>query len=368
MVAALVTPAPVAAQVEDGATMTVLRGQVAVIRSDGSAVQPAPSGTVVKSGDELRTLSQTGALITFFTGTEIEMGADTILTVDRVSKQGSTVDISLKQVLGVTLNRVQTLTDPNSSYRIEAGGATAVVRGTTFALIGPVPTSQGNIVALVCLADCDSHTTFNGCATSPFTALGAEVEHGKAQSGCDSYGVGRDADYFNEAAQAVTTFEQSFANGNGVSNPGNTNLGQERTHPEVETKRAEDQKEDTDTVASVNPAPSPPGHVTLSGLCTNGATSGSNCAITASNLNGGQVGGIPRLAIQTISSSGSVTTETNNCAPITSSLTSACNFTLSGRVFQGGLATLVFPLAAGGQDIFTAAFGCTTPRSPGQPC
>src|SRR4051812_42301995 len=107
MVAALVTPVPVAAQVEDGATMTVLRGQVAVIRSDGSAVQPAPSGTVVKSGDEIRTLSQTGALITFFTGTEIEMGADTILAVDRVSKQGATVDISLKQVLGVTLNRVQ---------------------------------------------------------------------------------------------------------------------------------------------------------------------------------------------------------------------------------------------------------------------
>jgi hypothetical protein len=39
------------AQSEDGATMTVLRGQVAVVRGDGSAVQPAPSGTIVHAGD-----------------------------------------------------------------------------------------------------------------------------------------------------------------------------------------------------------------------------------------------------------------------------------------------------------------------------
>lgn len=44
LLAALVLPAlPGTAQVGQGATMTVLRGQVAVLRPDGSAVQPAPS-------------------------------------------------------------------------------------------------------------------------------------------------------------------------------------------------------------------------------------------------------------------------------------------------------------------------------------
>src|SRR5215210_1086129 len=175
--AALVTPAH--AQVQEGATMTVLRGEVAVIRANGQAIQPAPSGTVVNSGDELRTLSKAGALITFFTGTEIEMGEGTILVVDTVTRNGNRIDVSLRQVLGVTVNRVQTLTDPGSSYRIDAGGAVAVVRGTTFALIGPTPTSQGNIVAFVCLADCTPQTTFSGCAASPFTALGVVVERGK---------------------------------------------------------------------------------------------------------------------------------------------------------------------------------------------
>src|SRR3954469_14982959 len=94
------SPALTYAQVQDGATLTVLRGQVAVVGSDGSAVQPAPTGTVVRSGDEIRTLNRTGALITFFAGTEIEMGEETILVVDRVTMNGSKIDISLKQVLG----------------------------------------------------------------------------------------------------------------------------------------------------------------------------------------------------------------------------------------------------------------------------
>ena len=53
-------PSTTRAQVQQGATLTVLRGQVAVVRPDGSAVQPAPSGTVVAAGDEIRTLTAPG--------------------------------------------------------------------------------------------------------------------------------------------------------------------------------------------------------------------------------------------------------------------------------------------------------------------
>ena len=78
----------VSAQVQRGATMTVLRGEVAVVRPDGSAVQPAPSGTTVDTGDEIRTLTRAGALITFFSGTEIELGEGTILVVDTITRDG----------------------------------------------------------------------------------------------------------------------------------------------------------------------------------------------------------------------------------------------------------------------------------------
>ncbi len=43
----LMSTFPSAAQVQDGATLTVLRGQVAVLRTDGSSIQPAASGTTV---------------------------------------------------------------------------------------------------------------------------------------------------------------------------------------------------------------------------------------------------------------------------------------------------------------------------------
>src|SRR5918992_3263776 len=99
------------AQVQDGATMTVLRGQVAVVRGDGSAVQPAPSGTLVRSGDEIRTLTRSGAAITFFAGTEIELGEETTLAIEQAARDGNRIDIALRQVFGVSLHRGQTLTD-----------------------------------------------------------------------------------------------------------------------------------------------------------------------------------------------------------------------------------------------------------------
>ena len=238
-------PAGVAlSQVQEGATLTVLRGEVAVVRPDGSAVQPAPTGTTVNAGDEIRTLTRTGALITFFAGTEIEMGEQTILVVERVSRDGAKIDISLKQVLGSTLNRVQSLSDPNSSYRIDAGGATSLVRGTTFLLIGPVATSQGNIAALVCLDDCDGRTTFAACPVSPYTAFGVTVERGRTTSGCDTAAVSRGSDYFNAGAEAITTFEQSFASGNGVDNPGGTNLGREEGQRHADERNANEHEED----------------------------------------------------------------------------------------------------------------------------
>ncbi len=102
---------PAFAQVGQGATMTVLQGSVAVIRTNGSAVQPAPSGTEVFPGDEIRTLTQSGALITFFAGTEIELGAETILVVQSVSRPGTGWTSPLRQVAGTSLSRVQTIVD-----------------------------------------------------------------------------------------------------------------------------------------------------------------------------------------------------------------------------------------------------------------
>ena len=187
---ALLTPStPLFAQIQDGATMTVLRGQVAVVHPDGSAVQPGPSGTTVVAGDEIRTLAGAGALITFFSGTEIELGQDTILAVEQVSRQGDQVNISLKQVLGSTINRVTSLTETGSSYRIEAGGAVALIRGTTFMIVGPITTSSGDAVLLVCLEDCSAVSTFAGCPLAPYSGYFVAISGGHVASDSQAFTV-----------------------------------------------------------------------------------------------------------------------------------------------------------------------------------
>lgn len=174
----------VAAQITDGATLTVLRGQVAIVRHDGSATQPAPSGSAVRAGDEIRTLPSAGALITFFSGTEIELGEATTLVVEQISRDGGRIDISLRQVFGASLHRVQALTDPSSSYRVDVGGAVAVVRGTTFLVYGP---TDENVVGIVCTDDCTERTTFGGCRMGPNVAYWARVDRGQVVSACQPF-------------------------------------------------------------------------------------------------------------------------------------------------------------------------------------
>jgi hypothetical protein len=211
---ALLTPPPVLfSQAQDNATMTVLRGQVAVVSPDGSAVQPAPSGTTVAAGDEIRTLAGAGALITFFAGIEIELGQDTVLVVEQASTDGARVNISLKQVLGSTINRVTSLSDTGSSYRIEAGGAVALIRGTTFLLLGPITTTGGDVVVLTCLDDCDARSTFAGCPLAPFTGYFVTVSGSHRESDCQAFAVTRGADFFAAAFEAVTAAERFFQGG-----------------------------------------------------------------------------------------------------------------------------------------------------------
>lgn len=202
----LLQPPSSLAQSTDSATLTILRGQVAVVHPDGSAVQPAESGTIVRVGDEIRTLSKAGALITFFVGTEIEMGEETVLVVDRIAKQGEQIEVSLRQVLGATLNRVQRFTDPGSSVRIDAGGAIALVKGTQFLLLGPTP---DGISLIVCLDDCDGRTTFAGCPVQPYLGYYILVDKGRPVSRCVAFRPDRAGGYWNAAFEALTTAQQA---------------------------------------------------------------------------------------------------------------------------------------------------------------
>jgi hypothetical protein len=143
-------------QITFGATLTVLRGPVSVVHRDGSAIPSAKSGLTLNAGDRVATVGKASALVTFFEGSELELGSDTTIAIlDASGGSGSLVNIIIENILGSTVHRVETLTNPGSSYQILAGGTVTEVRGTT---IGNSVDGQGNVTSF--LLDSQGKVTF----------------------------------------------------------------------------------------------------------------------------------------------------------------------------------------------------------------
>ncbi|MFN0071580.1 MAG: Calx-beta domain-containing protein [Chloroflexota bacterium] len=147
----LMLPLAGEAQVSTGATLTVLRGTVAVLRADGTPLGAGRSGLPLGVGDQVSTMDNAGALVTFFEGSELELGSNTTIVILEASGQGSRANITVASVVGATVHRVVALTDPASSYRVESAGTVALVRGTVF---GHYVDANGTIV--LALQRCDA--------------------------------------------------------------------------------------------------------------------------------------------------------------------------------------------------------------------
>lgn len=85
----------------------------------------------VDVGDQVATLAGSGALITFFDGSEVELGSDATIIIRELSRQGTRA-ITIESVVGSTVHRVIQLADPASTYMIETPTTVAAVRGTEF--------------------------------------------------------------------------------------------------------------------------------------------------------------------------------------------------------------------------------------------
>ena len=177
------------AQTSSGATLTVLRGTAAVRKADGTPLSRAPSGMTIGVGDQVATLANASALITFFDGSELELGADTALIVQEMAGQGGRTTITVQSVFGATIHRVVTLTDPSSSYRVEAGGTVALVRGTTFAHYNDP--STGDVTVAVSVGRVNFPTasqTVNAGESSTSTSRG-DVQTGSFSPGTPLFQV-----------------------------------------------------------------------------------------------------------------------------------------------------------------------------------
>jgi hypothetical protein len=141
----------VQAQVGQGATLTVNSGTVAVTKANGSAMQPAPSGMTLGVGDRIATVTNNAnALVTFFEGSELELEGNTTIILREVAQSGSEVRITVEDVLGTTVNRINAFVNPNSLYTVQnpQGQVLALIRGST------VRFQQFDVGGVLVRADC----------------------------------------------------------------------------------------------------------------------------------------------------------------------------------------------------------------------
>jgi hypothetical protein len=108
-------------------------GQVMVAESTGANWHAAEAGTALRSGQLVRTLSDSGAVLRFFDGTQTTLAANTELQLEKIGGGwGSVLKVSLVQPYGFTSHQVVPFGERRSSFSVNTRAGSASVRGTIF--------------------------------------------------------------------------------------------------------------------------------------------------------------------------------------------------------------------------------------------
>ncbi|HYY88467.1 MAG TPA: FecR family protein, partial [Chloroflexota bacterium] len=153
---ALVPASTLADDFPPGATLSVLTGQVQVALGPFADYTDALDGQLVQAGDTVRTGPGGLALLTFFDGSESQLGPDSQMRIDFMEASPAR-RIMLFQAAGLSLNRVVPMA--GGSFQTDTSTATGLVRGTTFVVAVDQPASEADqpTTSLVLLEDPDGH-------------------------------------------------------------------------------------------------------------------------------------------------------------------------------------------------------------------
>jgi VCBS repeat-containing protein len=119
----------------DSSTLTIFSitdGTVLVMKAGTDDWTEATVEMPLEVGDTIKTGDDSGAEITFFDGSTIELEAGTQIEITSLdtSPDTGTKTITLMQTIGTTISRVTKLLDPASSYDVETPDGVAAVRGS----------------------------------------------------------------------------------------------------------------------------------------------------------------------------------------------------------------------------------------------
>jgi len=142
----------------DSSTLTIFsitEGTVLVMKAGMDSWTEATVEMPLEVGDIIRTGDDSGAEITFFDGSTIELEAGTQIEITALdtSPDTGTTTITLMQTLGTTISRVTKLLDPASTYAIETPSGVAAVRGSVMIvrIVFNDPNYEDGTVLITCV-------------------------------------------------------------------------------------------------------------------------------------------------------------------------------------------------------------------------
>jgi plastocyanin len=131
---------------EPSARLGAVAGTVAVVRADGSAVQPAPVDTVLGPGDRIATVGTAVATVAIAGMGQVQLGAHTTVIIRELRSEGSGTVVVLEVVQGTTVHRLTTAGSPSQYHVVDPSGEASVeARGA--ATFGVARDDNGNLTA-----------------------------------------------------------------------------------------------------------------------------------------------------------------------------------------------------------------------------
>jgi hypothetical protein len=112
--------------------LSITEGDVSVMKAGTEDWIEAEIEMRLKVGDTIKTGDDSGAEITFFDGSTMELEAGTQIEITSldVSADTGVTTITLMQTIGTTIFRVQKILDPASRYEVETPTGVVAVRGS----------------------------------------------------------------------------------------------------------------------------------------------------------------------------------------------------------------------------------------------
>jgi plastocyanin len=185
---------------EPTAQLGTVSGTVAVTFANGSALQPAGSGTTLSPGDRISTVGKGAATIELPSVGRIELASDTTVILRDLKTDGGATRVTVELVQGMIVNQLAPAGDVRLDFRAVDPNGQAVAHATDGASFGMGRDENGN-VTVACVScghgavtfPTDRSDLFNGRAVT-LTGRGDLVDWSFGGSVYDALAEGADAD------------------------------------------------------------------------------------------------------------------------------------------------------------------------------